>query len=269
MSDSISKERAQMPSGASALLTTRSIGKSNNNLLQVLKSGYSVLDVGCGNGAITRGICEYVGEEGNVFGLDRSEDLIRQAREVFSGVKNLAFGCSDVLDFEPPILFDVVTTARTLQWVSNPHALVAHMKKLLKTGGVLCVLDYDHTAIQWEPSPPASMLLFYDSFLKWRSDAGMDNQIALHVGDIMKSLDLHLIFEKDQSECFQRSDSEFLQHLEIWATVAETRGKQMVTDSYITEEQRLQALKEYKDWCVSEAQKMKLVLNAVHGRNVC
>ncbi|MFL5748623.1 MAG: methyltransferase domain-containing protein [Niastella sp.] len=267
MSDSISKKRAAMPAGTNSVLDTRTITKSNANLIQVLKPGQTVLDVGCGSGAITHGITGYVGAEGLVIGVDRSENLINQAKTQFAAIENLSFYCADILDFSTNLHFDVITTARTLQWIANPQVVVASMKSLLKPNGILCVLDYDHTAINWEPEPPASMQHFYQAFLQWRADAGMDNQIGQHVGAMMEENGLQLTEQHDQSEYLQKEEEGFATHIDIWAVVAETRGKQMVDDSYITEEERLLALTEYRQWSVSDARSMKLVLKAVHAMN--
>jgi len=257
-----------MPTGATAVLDKRSLAASNANLLSVLAPGQSVLDVGCGSGAITYGIASIVGPSGTVIGIDRSDALIQQATATYTDVPNLHFICADILDYTPSIPpFSVLTTARTLQWVANPKELIQKMKTLLKPNGLLCVLDYDHTAITWDSQPPASMQLFYAQFLKWRSDAGMDNQIALHAAGLMQACGLEVCLNADYSEFHQQSETGFLQHVSIWTVVAETRGKQMVADGYVSEAQREQAATEYRHWCETEAQSMHLVLRAIHGRN--
>ena len=266
MSDSLSKQRATMPTGTNRVLDARSLEKSNANLLAVLQPGQYVLDVGCGAGAITRGICDCVGSQGSVVGIDRSNELIDQAKERFSDAKNLSFYCADILEFNTTLCFDVITTARTLQWVAHPNQLILKMKGLLNAGGVLCVLDYDHRAIQWSPAPPASMMQFYDAFMRWRADAGMDNSIGEHVAGMMKEHGLELLLEQDQSEYSEKGAPGFDTFLNIWAVVADTRGKQMADDHYITEEERLLALKEYEQWCQAEAENMRLVLKATHAR---
>jgi ubiquinone/menaquinone biosynthesis C-methylase UbiE len=271
MNHSVSKDRAAMPTGATAVLDKRSLAASNANLLTVLAPGQTVLDVGCGSGAITHGIAEMVGPSGTVIGIDRSEALIQQAKDSYADTPNLHFVCGDILDYIPSIPnipeFSVLTTARTLQWVANPQDLIQKMKTLLKPNGLLCVLDYDHTAISWEPQPPASMQLFYAQFLKWRSDAGMDNQIALHAGDLMQASGLNICYNADHAEFHQQAEAGFLQHVSIWTAVAETRGKQMVTDGYVSEEERAAAATDYHHWCETEAQSMRLVLRAIHGQN--
>jgi hypothetical protein len=111
------------------------------------------------------------------------------------------------------------------------------------------------------------MQLFYAQFLKWRSDAGMDNQIAGHAAGLMQTCGLDICFNADFSEFHYQREAGFLKHVDIWTVVAETRGKQMVTDGYVTEAQREQAANDYSNWCETTAQSMCLVLRAIHGRN--
>lgn len=57
----------------------------------VLARGMSVLDVGCGTGAITKGIAEAVGPNGTVVGVDRDQGLIARARAHCHLLSNLRF----------------------------------------------------------------------------------------------------------------------------------------------------------------------------------
>ena len=61
------------------------------------------------------------------------------------------------------------------------------MVSFVQVGGHLSTLDYNHTKIQWDPLPPTSMLSFYQAFLFWRSDAGMDNLVADNLLGIFKN----------------------------------------------------------------------------------
>jgi len=259
-------QRAEMPSGTNAVLDQRSLEASNANLLTVLRPGQRVLDVGCGSGAITAGIAARVATDGMVMGIDRSADLIGQAQRKFAAVGNLHFGAVDILDYIPEVRYDVVTTARTLQWIADPLGVIQKMIGLLEPGGVLCVLDYNHELIEWDPEPPAAMRYFYDCFLRWRSDAGMYNDVIDRLPAMVSSLGLRVTLDQDESEYRQREDAGFQAHLGIWTKVAETRGNQLVSDGYVTEEQRLAAIDAYTRWCGTEARSMRLYLRAVHAR---
>ena len=258
-------QRAEMPKGTAAVLETRTLESSNANLLHVLKPGQFVLDVGCGSGAITRGIPKYVGPTGKVVGMDRSEDLIRLAKENNTS-NNCFFEAADIMDYHPGFQFDIITTARTLQWIAAPETVIKQMLPLLKPGGMICVLDYNHEAISWHPAPPQSMQDFYAAFLKWRADAGMDNAIGDHVADLLKAAGGTDITVEEQHEDMNREQEGFETHASIWKKVAETRGNQLVSDGYISESGRLQAIAEYEQWMKTTAQNMRLYLKATHAR---
>ncbi|MBS1606179.1 MAG: class I SAM-dependent methyltransferase [Bacteroidetes bacterium] len=259
-------QRAEMPSGTNAVLDQRSLEASNANLLTVLRPGQRVLDVGCGSGAITAGIAALVGADGLVTGIDRSAELIGQAQQKFAAIGNLHFEAIDILGYAPKLRYDVITTARTLQWIAEPSVVIQKMIGLLGPEGVLCVLDYNHALIEWEPEPPKEMRYFYECFLRWRSDAGMYNDIVDRLPAMVSSLGLRITLNRDESEYRRREDAGFPAHAGIWTKVAETRGNQMVSDGYVTEEQRLAAIDAYTRWCGTEARSMRLYLRAVHAQ---
>jgi ubiquinone/menaquinone biosynthesis C-methylase UbiE len=257
-------QRAEMPTGTAAVLDERTLRNSNANLLRVLRPGQNVLDVGCGSGSITRDIVEFVGPAGRVRGVDRSSELIALARQRYEAIPNLRFECKDILDDDSDQRYDVITIARTLQWIADPAPVIRKMILLLEKGGVLCVLDYNHTLIEWQPQPPNTMLYFYDAFLRWRADAGMDNAIGDTIGDYLQGL--AIADTLDASEFSDRTMPNFQTHAALWTKVAETRGKQLVADGYITEQERIDAIEDYHAWCVTDAVSMKLHLRATHAR---
>lgn len=257
--------RANMPQGASKVLDRRNIENSYSSLLGLLKEGLSVLDVGCGSGAITADIAQRVGEKGKVVGIDLSQNLIELAQKNFAHLPNLSFEVANINDFFLEEKFDLVIAARTLQWVNNPAEIVAKMKSLLKKGGKISINDYNHTKVEWSPAPPKSMLDFYDAFLLWRKDAGFDNEIADNLSNIYKNAGLSEVKIIDQYETSLRGEEDFIATTRIWSIVAETRGKQLVEDEYISEELRLKAIEEYDAWIINEAQSMRLYLLAVEG----
>src|SRR5215471_9919935 len=73
------------------ILDRRTLHKNHRCLAAVLASGMSVLDVGCGTGAITKGIAEAVGPTGRVVGIDRDPGLIARARAHCRLLPNLSF----------------------------------------------------------------------------------------------------------------------------------------------------------------------------------
>ncbi len=263
-SETVTYHRANMPTGAQRVLDRRTLGHGNEGLIASLQNGMSVLDVGCGSGSITQGVVNYVGGNGKVVGIDMSEDLIQQAKTKYP-VPNLSFHVADIFKFESKEKFDVITSARTLQWMSEPSKAIARMVSLLKPGGRLSILDYNHEKIEWTPLPPASMQNFYSKFLTWRSDAGMNNGIGDDLARLFAAHGLTNVDVSDQSERSSQQDADFVESAGIWTKVAETRGKQLVSDGYITDAERLLAIDEYQTWLTSSAQSMKLYLLCVTG----
>lgn len=259
------RRRAAMPAGTNAVLDRRTVYNANKNLLDIVKPGQFILDVGCGSGTITKGISDLVKVDGMVIGLDPGAHLIELAKQNFEGIDNLKFIVGDVNSFEHPDKFDVITSARTLQWLSDPEEVLRKMLKLLKPGGAVSILDYNHEKIEWSPSIPDSMKTFYDAFLRWRADVWMDNAIADNLEDIFNRLGLKNISTTNQDELTTNDSEDAEGAFSIWTKVAETRGKQLVADKYITEDLRLKAIEDYNKWVKEEAVSMKLYMRAVTG----
>lgn len=261
-----SEQRAEMPRGKNPVLDRRTVVNGNANLLRIVRRGDNVLDAGCGSGAITKDIAALVGSSGSVKGIDSSEHLIAQANSNFSKIPNLSFEVADLRSYSVTKLFDVVTSARVLQWLSRPAEVVVTLSSLLRPGGCLTILDYNHEKVEFNPSIPPSMQLLYDNFLQWRSDADMDNRIADNLTQAFADAGMIDITNEDYSEVSILGKDAFQEDLNIWIKVAEGRGPQLVTDGYITESERLIAIEDYTTWMTGEAKYMKLYLKAVTAR---
>lgn len=139
------------------------------------------------------------------------------------------------------------------------------MKLATKVNGRIIVLDYNHEKIKWSPKPPLSMRRFYTAFLKWRFDAGMSNTIADELPKLFKQVGMKKITVTPQQERITRADSDFQPRVCIWADVVASRGLQMVADGYITELERSDTEKDYRNWVKKYAQSQTMYLSAVEG----
>src|SRR5690349_24499325 len=72
-----------------------------------------VLDIGCGDGAITARLAERL-ETGEIQGIDASPRMISAAQDRHPG---LTFEIGDVLTMRYDAAFDVVTSFNVLHWV--------------------------------------------------------------------------------------------------------------------------------------------------------
>jgi 2-polyprenyl-3-methyl-5-hydroxy-6-metoxy-1,4-benzoquinol methylase len=101
-----------------------------------LPTGAEVLDVGCGNGVISRSL----GEKGlNVKGVDVSEKAIARAREL-NKFPNVRF---DVVSAEQLVAdghrYHAVICSEVLEHLNDPGKLLSVLYELLDTNGVLIV----------------------------------------------------------------------------------------------------------------------------------
>jgi ubiquinone/menaquinone biosynthesis C-methylase UbiE len=260
------ERRATMPAGTERFLDARSLAADHRRLAALLEPGMSVLDVGCGSGAITRGVAEAVGPQGRVVGIDINRELLARALTTHGGPPNLAFEIADVTHHSYRDEFDVVTAARVLQWLADPRTALASMVAAAKPGGQIIVLDYSHRRARWTPDPPVAFGRFWEAFLAWRADAGMDNQIADHLAAMMDDLSLEEVTATKEIELTVRADADYDTRMALWPGVIATRGHQLVADGYLDESERAAAGEALEEWIASDAESQSLYLLAVSGR---
>jgi ubiquinone/menaquinone biosynthesis C-methylase UbiE len=262
----LATHRAAMPQSTGAILDTRTLANSHRRLLELLKPGLTVLDVGCGTGAITRGIAEAQGSHvERVVGADVHAGFIEQARSRQPAMPGLSFAVADVYALPWTAEFDLVNAARVLQWRREPAKALAAMIAAVRPGGRALVLDYCHDKIAWHPQPPASMKTFYAAFLAWRAEAGMDNAIADHLPAMFAAAGLEDVGISVQHETTRRGDADFATRAGIWADVAASRGHQMVADGACDEATRAAAEVDYRRWVDTAAERQTMYLLAVDG----
>ena len=136
---------------------------------------------------------------------------------------------------------------------------------MLKSGGQISILDYNHENLEWKPTPPESMQRFYATFLRWRADAGMNNQIAEDLPDYLSKVGFVSIEVLNSDEAYKKGDDNFLPKIGIWSKVA--GSSQMVEEGYLDENDRLKAIEEYNQWIVTDAEMMVMKLKEVRGTN--
>lgn len=110
--------------------------------------GMRVADVGCGSGKTTDFLHTLIQPGGEVVGIDASESRIRHATEHYGGE-----GISFVQrDFYQPLdelgEFDFIWVRFVLEYHrANSREIVANLYRILKPGGILCLIDLDHNCL--------------------------------------------------------------------------------------------------------------------------
>jgi len=247
-----------------SIFEERSVENDYRTLIPLLKPGLRVLDIGCGTGAITRGLMNYLGENGFVTGIDSNASFIRMAKIKGQSFQNLEFVHCDLFLFEPDEKYDLVIVARTLQWLPDPQSAVEEFRQFLKWDGQLSVLDYNHLAIEWHPTLPDSMQMVYEAFLAWRSGRGLNNQITEDLPGYFRVASFWNIEVLPSNEVYEKDQPNFMSKLGIWDKVA--KMPQLIEEGYLDRELLLQALSEYENWKLNDARRMVLNLKEVRGR---
>jgi SAM-dependent methyltransferase len=118
-----------------------------------LTTGLRLLDVGCGLGEAGLALAAGLGEDGELVGIDASNQMIAaaaaaaaaRARSRVTGVMcpvRFSVGDAHALD-EPDNSFDAVRSERTLQWLRDPGAAVAEMARVARPGALVSLTDSD------------------------------------------------------------------------------------------------------------------------------
>jgi len=248
------------------ILQRRTLERDHSRLAAALHPGMAVLDVGCGTGAITAGVAQAVGPRGRVLGIDRDPKLLCLARERYSHVPGLSFEESDALALTVMGQFDIVTAARTLQWIDQPQDVLRRMKAVAKRGGLVIVLDYSHACLAWDPMPPMPVRRFYDAFLGWRAANGWDNMLGDHLPGLFAGAGLTEIASSTEDEIARRGEPEFEAALRIWQRVIETLGSTILAAGFLDAKELAAAPDAYTRWGREDAQGQHMVLRAVEGR---
>jgi len=105
-----------------------------------LSGGESVLEIGCGTGALTQPLAAAVGEHGRIVAVDISEPMLGAARQRITehGLRNvtLHYGDAQVFAFELSA-FDLATSRMGVMFFADPAAAFRNIKGALKPGGRL------------------------------------------------------------------------------------------------------------------------------------
>jgi SAM-dependent methyltransferase len=99
------------------------------------KNAVRVLDLGCGQGLLTRKLAQRCRD---VVGLDLDRDALTAARN--AGTQNITYVEADVMTYRfPDESFDMIAGIAVLHHLPLDAAL-ARLRALLKPGGVLCII---------------------------------------------------------------------------------------------------------------------------------
>lgn len=105
--------------------------------------GKTVLDYGCGTGALINRVLDIYPELKHITGYDPVEEMLHQTRmkiqqshPLFSNKIDLRSNNS----FENK--FDIIVSTSVFHYLKQPHTVLLHLKSLLQKDGTLILMDY-------------------------------------------------------------------------------------------------------------------------------
>ncbi len=134
----------------------RTVDNSAAYLVDHLRPGLDVLDVGCGPGTITIDLAHRVAP-GRVVGIEPAAEPLQRARATAAevGADNVAFAPGDIYAFDVgDDTFDVVHAHQVLQHLGDPVAALREMLRVCRPGGLVAARDADYAAMTWYPADP-------------------------------------------------------------------------------------------------------------------
>src|SRR6185312_12871170 len=133
---------------------TRDIVEQRRATLEALalRAGERVIDVGCGPGYLC---AEMAAAGASVVGVDPSPSMLALAEQRGSGVELLQ---GDALSL--PVedgSFDAAVSTQVYEYVADIGGAFAEVRRVLRPGGRLLILDTDWDSIVWHSSDDARM----------------------------------------------------------------------------------------------------------------
>lgn len=135
----------------------RTAADSAPHLLDRLRPGMSLLDVGCGPGSITLDLAGRVGPSGQVVGVDVAPAAVEAARRSAHerGDHTTSFEVADVTALPwPDGRFDVVHAHQVLHHLPDPVAAIAEMARVCQPTGTVALREVDWAVMSWWPRSP-------------------------------------------------------------------------------------------------------------------
>ena len=120
-----------------------------------LTKGDKVLDMGCGTGDVTAFICDVVGQDGEVVGVEPDEARVKIARENFKDIDNVTFYVGDSMEGSiPKGYFDLHFSNCVFHWLqgNRKNIYLEKAAQCLKRGGRLAILTVVKHEVKFDPS---------------------------------------------------------------------------------------------------------------------
>jgi SAM-dependent methyltransferase len=149
-----------------------------------VRPGWRCLELGCGNGSIAQALAKRVAPTGYVVASDIDLSYIVDLKAPYLEVRQI-----DILhDLIEEDSYDLVVARALLHHLTPARKAVERMIAAVKPGGV--VLSIEPDMLPCTVTEPDSMRAFWQGWLKWSDDAGIDYFIGRKIPAWLDSLGL-------------------------------------------------------------------------------
>jgi trans-aconitate 2-methyltransferase len=128
-----------------------------------IKDPEKIIDLGCGPGNSTQ-ILHERWPDAHILGIDNSREMIKKAAEDFPDRK---WAVADIAGFKSEILYDLVFSNATLQWIHNHEKVLPDLFALVEKNGALAVQVPANNE-----SPLHKALIYVSDLEKWNGFTG-------------------------------------------------------------------------------------------------
>lgn len=135
-----------------------------------IKPGQRVGDLGAGSGLFARPIAKQLGEKGIVYAIDVDPGLLKHVEKTAAAenITNIKTVLAAEDDAKLPEKVDLIIIIDTLHHIGNQGPYLKGLKKYLKRGGRVAIVDFSET---W-PAGHESMKYSLAQLEGWMKDAG-------------------------------------------------------------------------------------------------
>jgi ubiquinone/menaquinone biosynthesis C-methylase UbiE len=155
--------------------------------------GSSVLEAGCGTGSQTR-ILARRNPSAHITSIDSSDESLAKAKTMLQNEKftNVYLQIEDILNLSlPAASFDHVFVCFVLEHISDPLSALLQLKRVLKPGGSITVIEGDHGSCFWSPETEASVKV-WNSLILAQKNLGHDPLVGRRLYPLLKKAEFEI-----------------------------------------------------------------------------
>lgn len=178
-----------------------------------LAPGMRVLDVGCGNGDLSRLTAGLVGPDGEVVAMDRSIDAMAMGRKMEADPRMapIRYEQADLVGELPDLgRFDAIIGRRVLMYLPDAAATLARLAAFAKPGAMMAFQEHARAGLPAGLGELALHRRLYDWLWDTVAAEGGDTGLALRLVDMMQAAGHRIEVARSEGVLLQAGEPSFL-----------------------------------------------------------